>query len=1152
MSIASQLSFLMSPSGGINVIATGKSISTTTGAVVNAGGIGIAGTANIGGSVAIGSTATVVGSVLIGSTASIGGYIAVTTATIGSYATAGSSIPKITSITQTAGASYVATTATAVNTSGGYILVNGSGFQPTPQIMIGTLTAVAVTFVNSTLLRVQVPAQNNGTYIVYVNNPDGGLAINVPGLTYNDFPAWASGSTLPTFARGGLISIQLAATDSVGTVVYGVTSSTSLPAGLTLSLSGLLSGSISTASVATIYNFTVYAQDIYSQQTSQTFNITITPGDSSFSGVVLLINGNQPITSSSTSNNIILDISTLSNSISRSGLATQGNFSPFVQTGYSNYFNGSSSYLYLSQQPQFAFGTGTFTIEAWVYPTTYPSTTSTIFNNWSTTVGNTQIGIVIANSGTLQLQTWNTILASSTASSVNLNTWTHIAASYDGTTYRTFVNGVLGTTSTTVRQTLTTATNLAYIGASPTTTPAYYFNGYINNLRVINGNAIYTATFTTPTAPLSTNTTGTVLLTCQTNRILDASTYSFTLTNTNIVLTQPYVPFESSRLWTTSTNGGSLWFDGSSGILSIASAASLNMSSLNFTIECWSYVNSITGSYQTIISNRSSGGTGWEVGINPSSGLFYYYNGSAVYTSSTPVVPGVWTHLAATYDGSNLRLFQNGVITLVQSGVAATNSTQPTYIGGVYNTSQLYAGYVSNLRVVKGTALYTTTFVPATTIITGTTNTIVLLPGTNSAIYDLSSSLDLATVGNAQISSLTNPFNAQFGYSTYFNGTNGYVSVPNGGPITFGSSNFTIEFWAYLNSTASEWCAFHTYNANYQGILISVNGGGAGKWRFYSGNGSWYMTIDSSFVVPINTWNHVAAVRSSSSWYLWVNGSLAGVASGISTNPNQDTNPITVGSFITGTPNYFNGYISNLRVTIGTALYQSTFTPSTTPLNPSTGTVLLICQTGGFIDTSIYGLPVTANGSVVNAPFSSFYTSNGQSILLNGSTDYIYVPARQTLVFNTGSFTIECWAIPTYVGNTMTLLDWWIAGSGSYTTGQWQLQTDSSNRLSFNYATGPSTFATVTATYGLSLASWQHIAVVRNSTNVTMYINGVAVGVGTNSVTTIGVNAAGSIGRQTNSNNNFWQGCVYDIRITNGIARYTSNFTPPSTSLPGT
>src|SRR6185503_4001981 len=112
------------------------------------------------------------------------------------------------------------------------------------------------------------------------------------------------------------------------------------------------------------------------------------------------------------------------------------------------------------------------------------------------------------------------------------------------------------------------------IGA-PTTHLNNFLNGYISNLRVVNGTAVYTAAFTPSTSPL-TAITNTVLLTCQSNRFVDNSTSAATFTPSGTITVQRFNPFgDNGTPYSPSPYGGSCWFDGSSGYLPASSGTSM-------------------------------------------------------------------------------------------------------------------------------------------------------------------------------------------------------------------------------------------------------------------------------------------------------------------------------------------------------------------------------------------------------------------------------------------------------------------------------------------------------------------------------------------------------------------------------------------------
>jgi hypothetical protein len=181
--------------------------------------------------------------------------------------------PKISNVA-IANSTYGILDDTAVDISGGYLIITGTGFETGCQVIVGSNNAISTTFVDSTTIRAQVGAADAGTKTLYVVNTDGGTAIRVNGLTYSATPTWSTGSTLTESNVNEAISIQLSAT-SDSTVTYALQSGSVLPPGLSLSSGGLLSGTVTTISENTTYNFTVEATDTQFQNSPRTFSITI-------------------------------------------------------------------------------------------------------------------------------------------------------------------------------------------------------------------------------------------------------------------------------------------------------------------------------------------------------------------------------------------------------------------------------------------------------------------------------------------------------------------------------------------------------------------------------------------------------------------------------------------------------------------------------------------------------------------------------------------------------------------------------------------------------------------------------------------------------------------------------------------------------------
>jgi hypothetical protein len=143
-----------------------------------------------------------------------------------------------------------------------------------------------------------------------------------------------------------------------------------------------------------------------------------------------------------------------------------------------------------------------------------------------------------------------------------------------------------------------------------------------------------------------------------------------------------------------------------------------------FTVEAWVNVNAFTG--VAVISSVITSQVEFAMGFTTASatdpnspGAYLYVGRFSAWTmlvSPTPAVVNTWYHIATSFDGTTTRLFLNG--DLVKSGSIAwtTSAIGSLYIGRRWDavSSIYYSGYISNVRFVKGAALYTAAFSPPT------------------------------------------------------------------------------------------------------------------------------------------------------------------------------------------------------------------------------------------------------------------------------------------------------------------------------------------------------------------------------------------------------------------------------------------------------
>ena len=825
--------------------------------------------------------------------------------------------PKISSIIVT-DSSYVNLDDTAVALEGGYIKLIGEDFAAGCQVLIGLTPVTSVTFVSDTEVRAQVPATAAGTYIVYLVNADGGTAIRVNAITFSSTPTWVTGSSLVGVVNSA-ISIQLSASLAA---TYSLQAGSSLPSGVSLSSSGLISGTVTDISSETVYNFTVLATDTELQDSPRSFALTISVGETYFIYNTLLLSGNG---TNNKNNNTFLDSSTNNFSITRAGNPTQGTFSPYG-SNWSNYFDGNTDFLQLSNNNAFLFGSGNFTLECWFFPNTITAEEQVLMSIWDDYSTVPQAWDFRVNGGGkvyfgIDVATADTGIFTSSAT-LSAGQWYHLAVTRSGNTFRLFINGTLDST-TTNSSTISNGNGPLCIGgyAGSSQADKESVNGYLSNVRIVKGTAVYTSAFTPSTTPL-TAISGTSLLTCQHNRFIDNSTNAFAITLSGTPTIQRFSPFGPGAAYSTSTIGGSGYFDGAADNLQLTYSSTMAAGTGPYSFEVWVYFSG-SGANQGVIGTTSDGFAGFE----RSAGTWAYYNGIAATNTLVPVVLNQWTHVVICRNGSGAgAFFVNGT----RLATFTDNSTKANFgnlqigyngvAGGAYTT-----GNISDYRYVKGNPYDPTlsTLTVPTSPLTAIANTVALLNYTNAGIIDNTMMNNIETIGDAKISTAVSKFG---GSSMYFDGTGDrLVSAPSLVNLLSGG-NFTIEFWLYPSNTSSAYRALvssENYPNTTGGWSLYQNGTSLEFWITAAGGSS---TINATSAITANTWQHLALCRASGTLRLFVNGTSVGSVSNSTSLTGQqiwigDNNSSGGGLYV------YNGYMDDLRITKGYARYTSNFTP---------------------------------------------------------------------------------------------------------------------------------------------------------------------------------------------------------------------------------
>ena len=767
-------------------------------------------------------------------------------------------------------------------------------------------------------------------------------------------------NTTPTWDSGGqpAASYELDADSPQGSVI--VTLAASDPEGIPITYSYIQSGQMD--SIATISQdssiFTITPKTEAQVPDGGTGSITfrasdginILPSVSSFTLNFITGIENSKYTTllatvdGTSDNNNITDASTNNHTITVNGDVHAGTFSPYRSGDYSVYLpaiNGGSEHnISFDHDAGFNFGSGDFTIEFSVYFPSNSTSTDYLFQHGESTGSwnvNTYNGVVTVFLNGISIG--NDVLAdSSNTISNNLNKWIYYAIVRSGTTVTMYRNGTSIATKTSAQN--------ANVGATLDTTNTEYLHinrrragtgdgteFYFKDFRVTKGLA---RTINNINRAL-TSDANTSILVGNLPYIGDASSNSHTATYIGSPSIKPISPYDYDE-YDAAVHGGSVYFDGTTDYLLINSPPTLGAN--DWTFETWYYAsNSLTYNNllsqgpgnNTVVSNFSISGTG-EIWIQT-----YTTTNVVLYNTAAGIIKAdTWNHIVLThdYDGSNggtYKIYVNGN----QVGSVSYTSGYYWNSGGIagtalgigqyrYNTQANGECYFSDWKISSGIT-YSSNFTPPTTPLSSS-GAELLIKGTDASIIDKSQVSNLKLVGNTTGSTTQVKFaNTK---SMYFDGTGDYIDTNKNLQGDFGTGDFTVEGWFYLNEAIGAnrvLLGSGTGDGNDEFMLILLSNG----LLYYD----WFSVSDyiqSTSTITAYTWHHIAVTRSGTQLDLWLDGTSVASNSSHSYNYNG-TSTFKIGMSRVGAF-FWNGYIQDVRISNGLARYTANFTPPTASL----------------------------------------------------------------------------------------------------------------------------------------------------------------------------------------------------------------------------
>lgn len=788
----------------------------------------------------------------------------------------------------------------------------------------------------------------------------------------------------------------------------------------------------------------------------------------------------------------------------------------------------SDGYLYIPYSEDFNFGSGDFTIEFWVKFNSWSDTKSVLTKGWGSndSTGSfliyTQEGSRVVFYASDNGSGWTIASAQGIINNVVLNKWYYVTITRSGSTFRTFSNGVQ-TASWTNGAALFNSVNHgvsignSYIGSHPV-------DCNIDGLRITKGICRYTSGFKPPVNDASLATDG---------AFKDKSRFSKRVLNVNYVDTDKNIKQfgDSSGYF----NGGSY--------LSVPGDKAWQLGTEDFTVEAWINPDTVTNT-RSIVGNYDGADGGWRLAVGTPVGGTPNYGPEVSFT--------------ATNYGTEVDVIIPGVLELTR------NNQQ-----GIYN-SAVEGGYSRYSSPVN------------TSWNGGGWSNVCLL--SSRTYYDWLSAL--YNVGR-------NPGNSPgLEMVMRHNPTNRYWLIKftnwQGGG---GGGAFAYTRKEVLGCTTDS-SLIQFRNGNSTVIEKSITPPLA--------SGTWYHLAAVRSSGNLNVFLDGNIVTS---------GTIGTLTDNIS---RVNLNGLTVGasrSSSNSVSDYYKGYIDDLRITKGTARYIENFikpivpAPAVgpAPTTPSSPSGLAVTErdntfkisltppiSDGRSPISAYNFQYSTDGSnwsntsVISDPYydkvslllpmtglnNSFnivddskynhnigivgdvkiVTSQGwfgnSSAVFDGTVDNLIVDNNTAFDLRNQDWTIEGWIRPTgdwsKHNNIITKRG---NGGGEGTDGDWQLYLKQGNGVLSFY---PGTIGGQESGAVPYTNVWNHVAAVRDGRIITLYLNGISV-LSFSADTLYTANRKVYVGGWA-AGNEYFYGHMNDIRVTKGVARYTTNFDPRTLS----
>jgi hypothetical protein len=606
---------------------------------------------------------------------------------------------------------------------------------------------------------------------------------------------------------------------------------------------------------------------------------------------------------------------------------------------------------------------------------------------------------------------------------------------------------------------------------------------------------------------------------------------------------------------------------GSSQYLTVPSNAALAIGTV-FTIEFW--INPTTNSNGDILVSGVSGG--FEIGYqNSSSWGIAASNTAWRLTSSTMPALNAWSHIAIVRTGTGTNqsaIYLNGTNVATGTIPDAWTTTAGLTIGAFYTGNTFFSGALSNIRIVKGTAVYTSNFAPPASPLAAITNT-SLLTLQNATIIDNSSNAFTITNNNSVTTFAAMPF-AQLSApavdylvvagggaggdnpnTTQGNGGGGGGGLLQGSIPTASGTSYTVTIGAGSGR-------FDANGGNSVFSSITATGGGTGarasavpSYSGGSGGGGSTSGTASQINGAQGTFGQGNAGGNgySPSPYTGAGGGGAGT---IGFNGNSSTGGnggAGIASVISGTVTTYAGGGGGSIASSGTGGTggvggggngggSSNATNGTANTGGGGGAAASFNSSGlGGSGIVIVSYPDIYAGAASTTGSPTVSTSGAGSTYFSGTANQYLSASSSNMNLGTGDFTIEMWV---YLTTLPGLTIWFSGGNDIYI--QWN---PSTNYLMYQNGTTAMFQLLSLNSSSLLVNTWTHIVVVRSGGVTSLFANGTRYATSSSSGTQA-VDCTNFVWGAYNGNPALYNpnGYLTNLRMTN-----TAVYNPSSTTL---